>query len=170
MPSDAASLGRRRRAPSPEVGESRLRPLRAGRSGSRLRVELPGPPDHHDPGRGHQSRSRHHRRRDRLPLRHRLRGLLRGVRPPAGAPGGRLEPPLADRPGPQLLVGDDRALWPRAELRPARQRPGRRRRRRGERHTRGLLDVVRFLLRCARVRRCSRSTRAGSTSARVWGS
>src|SRR6185295_18017223 len=104
-----------------------------GRPGAGLRLQLRRPPDPVDPGRADQGRSRGQRRPTRLPLRHRLRGLLRPLRPSARASRGRLGPPAPDRDRPRVLEPDDRALRARPLVRPARSRAGGSRRRRGER-------------------------------------
>ena len=78
------------------------------------------------------------RRRARVPLRHRVRRLLRRVRHPARAPRRRLGPAQADRARARGLERDDRALGVRPELPGAGGRAHRRRHRRGERRAGGL--------------------------------
>ena len=93
----------------------------------------------------HQARPQRLGRPDRLPLRHRLRRLLRPVRHPARAARRQLVSRPADGDGPRALVVDDRLVRLRQQLRHARRRPDRRRHRRGERLARRLFDDLRQL-------------------------
>ena len=75
----------------------------------RLRPQLPRPPDPLDPRRAHQGRSAADATPDRLPLRHRVRRLLRAVRHSARPPGRRLGAHPPDRARAGRLEPDDRA-------------------------------------------------------------
>ena len=106
------------------------------------------------------------RRADRLPLRHRVRGLLRassafrsGGSPTSGTARELIALGLA------VVEPDDRAVGSRAQLRRARAGAHRRRHRRGERHARRPSRCCRTTFRPRGAPPCWRSTRAASTSA-----
>jgi len=121
-----------------------LQLVRAGRPRPRLYLQLHRPADHVDPGRGHKGRPRRRRCGDRLPLRHRLRRLLRPLRNPARPAGRHVAPHQPALHRPCALVGHDSAFGLRPELWPARAGTRRRRRRRGVGKPRRLLRPLRL--------------------------
>ena len=115
---------------------------------------------------------------DRLPLRHRVRRLLRHLRHSARPTRRHLGAQEPDLGRPLLLEPDDRAVGHRAQVRHARRLPHRRRRRRVERQPGRVLDARRLLPaapardrgrdlleRRLHRRRASASSSAGSSSA-----
>ncbi len=134
-----------RACPPDRARRRRLRVVRPDRADGRLRLQLHRPLDPDDPRAVHPEGPRPQRRPDRPVVGDGVRAVLRAVRPRARAAGRYVGADVDDRARPVDLVGDDRAVGLRDELRHACGRPRRRRRRRGEREPRRLFAARRLV-------------------------